>query len=966
MSDTLQVSYNNGVSNITTTLSISGNATTPGVITLTGFSGAFSSALADSGTSYATYGTMTLTNSGNTAISSLAADTSPQMAAPFTFKGGTYPGTGGNCGTTLSVGGTCTITLAFTPTSVGSYSDTLRLSYNNGVTTAHSTLSLSGTGTSPAVLSYNVSSYSFGTQNIPSTTNYSITVTNTGGWSASGISVSSMSSPFTSSTNCTSTLSAGSTCSVSVQYAPTSSGTSNGNLTLNYNDGKTAQTTTATISGSAQYINTYVFQPSNGSIKEFTLDPTTGTLTYLTNYTGSGIPSGANAQIIPHPGGRWFYVTGAPGNGANSDLHVFSVNTSTGSIADSIDYASFNNNGGTSSANDYKIDPQGTFFFKVGTTDNTSTGAAYLYVYSINQSTGALSLVSTSNSVSNCGGNYAALSVHPSGRFAYITCGGSNTSNVGGAYFVINRDTGVISSQGTWSSSSSQQQNRMTIHPNGLYGYIWGYNTNTAQVLSLNLSTGAPTLIQSPSMPLTNTRASDIWDDYAPLVHPNGTIVYFSSEYQGNGRYLTQATIDPSTGYLSNISSTDYTAGVANAPRLSPDGLYLYLTDTSSSNVKTTAYSVNASSGALTKVASTSISAATTYSTYGYAFQGVGARFAYQVLNRSNVSKINEYIVNLSNGSLTNTQTFSANPTGDSTQNLGFGVIHPNHQWLYYVDSSTTPYGIAQMTINQSSGNVSSTAATVVPSTYLTTGVTRLFMHPSGRFLYGLGATDHKIEVFSINQITGAVTESSAITVQKSATLDNLAIDPTGRFLVTDYGSNNAYIESYAINQGSGALTFVNGLSYYVYSPVFDPSGSVVLGAKYNAAEILLSVNPATGALTYVSAPSYTSAQVNWGVLNETISPNGLFYYVPLQNTLEYGAISYTTPSLSGDTNTSSTPLASAVIDPSGHYIYSMGITGGALNINYAAIDPAAGTVGTIVTISVSGSASTGTMLFSK
>src|SRR4051812_47456044 len=45
--------------------------------------------------------TFTITNSGTAAASSMVVS-APPLAAPFSFKGGSYPGTGGNCATTLA------------------------------------------------------------------------------------------------------------------------------------------------------------------------------------------------------------------------------------------------------------------------------------------------------------------------------------------------------------------------------------------------------------------------------------------------------------------------------------------------------------------------------------------------------------------------------------------------------------------------------------------------------------------------------------------------------------------------------------------------------------------------------------------------------------------------------------------------------------------------------------------------
>lgn len=66
------------------------------------------------------------------------------LAAPFAFKGGSYPGTGGTCGATISAN--CTIVVTFTPTANGVRSDTIQINYNDGAVTRSITKGLTGTG----------------------------------------------------------------------------------------------------------------------------------------------------------------------------------------------------------------------------------------------------------------------------------------------------------------------------------------------------------------------------------------------------------------------------------------------------------------------------------------------------------------------------------------------------------------------------------------------------------------------------------------------------------------------------------------------------------------------------------------------------------------------------------------------------------------------------------------------------
>ena len=68
------------------------------------------------------------------------------LAAPYAFKGGSYPGTGGTCTTTIS--GSCSIVITYTPTSAGTHNDTLVIQYNDGGMTRTVSKNLTATGVS--------------------------------------------------------------------------------------------------------------------------------------------------------------------------------------------------------------------------------------------------------------------------------------------------------------------------------------------------------------------------------------------------------------------------------------------------------------------------------------------------------------------------------------------------------------------------------------------------------------------------------------------------------------------------------------------------------------------------------------------------------------------------------------------------------------------------------------------------
>ena len=91
----------------------------------------------------------TVTNMG---ASTATLMNSAALAAPFSFTGGGYPGTGGDCGTTLASAGTCLIEVSFNPTVVGVVNSTVAINYNNGAGGLTASRPVTGSGQGPAQL----------------------------------------------------------------------------------------------------------------------------------------------------------------------------------------------------------------------------------------------------------------------------------------------------------------------------------------------------------------------------------------------------------------------------------------------------------------------------------------------------------------------------------------------------------------------------------------------------------------------------------------------------------------------------------------------------------------------------------------------------------------------------------------------------------------------------------------------
>ena len=132
-----------------------------------------------------------------------------------------------NCGASLAGGGSCTITVKFTPSATGSR--TALLTFTDSAPGSPQSVSLQGTGYTPApVVSLSRSTINFGDQTVGATTNVQVVILqNTGTASltiTSGTIGGTNPGDFGSTTTCGGSLAAGSSCSYSFTFTPTAAG----------------------------------------------------------------------------------------------------------------------------------------------------------------------------------------------------------------------------------------------------------------------------------------------------------------------------------------------------------------------------------------------------------------------------------------------------------------------------------------------------------------------------------------------------------------------------------------------------------------------------------------------------------------------------------------------------------------------------------------------------------------------
>jgi hypothetical protein len=181
--------------------------------------------------------TVTVSNTGSATLNISSITTS----GDFALAAATKP-----CGSTLAVGKTCQIKVTFTPTVVGVETGTLTI--NDNASNSPQTVALSGTGGIPAALT--PASVTYAARTVGTTSPAKVfTLTNHLNVALTSVSISTTGDFSVSTTSCGASVAALGTCTISVVFTPTATGTRTGTLQVSDSANNSPQTSSLTGTG---------------------------------------------------------------------------------------------------------------------------------------------------------------------------------------------------------------------------------------------------------------------------------------------------------------------------------------------------------------------------------------------------------------------------------------------------------------------------------------------------------------------------------------------------------------------------------------------------------------------------------------------------------------------------------------------------------------------------------------------
>ncbi len=286
---------------------------------------------------------------------------------------------------------------------------------------------------------------------------------------------------------------------------------------------------------------TFAYTSNEGSndVSGFSINPTTGVLTTL---SGSPFATGTSGplSVVISPNGKFLFVYGSDGSTA-----VFKINVATGALA-LVAGSPFS---GTPGDGYNTIDPTGRFYY---TAPISSAGVG---AYTVNEKTGALTQVS--GSPFTAGSCPFGVTADPSGNYLYVTnlCTGQDPVYV----FSIDQTTGALTAvltEGLVGQAGGGLVSFTTSSAPVKYTPTFAYITNSGNnsITEYNITGGG--LTQLKGSPITDTNGPQASvatpdDEFFYTGNTNGSI----SEYSiGKTGALKKLTGSPITGLTNPVA----------------------------------------------------------------------------------------------------------------------------------------------------------------------------------------------------------------------------------------------------------------------------------------------------------------------------------------------------------------------------------------------------------------------------
>ncbi|MGA8534083.1 MAG: beta-propeller fold lactonase family protein [Candidatus Tumulicola sp.] len=303
------------------------------------------------------------------------------------------------------------------------------------------------------------------------------------------------------------------------------------------------------------------------------------------------------------------------------------------------------------------------------------------------------------------------------------------------------------------------------------------------------------------------------------IAHPGGRVpegsVQFAYVANFGSNDVSAFSVDATSGALTPVAGSPFKAGTAPyGIAIDATGEFAYVANLGSNNVS--AYVIDATSGALKKVKGSPFATGT--NPLSVAVDQTG-KFAYVANNGS--KNVSAYAIDATSGALT--------PVNGSPFKAGLRpyavAVDPSSKFAYVVNVDSN--NVSAYTIDVASG-----ALTPVKGSPFSTGISPVgvTVHPSGKFVYVATYGSDNLDGYAIDAATGALRplEGSPFADPDSGPAGVVVVPGGGVAYVPDsaeFGRSDSFVAAYSIDTTRGTLTPIAG------SPFKNPGTAPISGA---------------------------------------------------------------------------------------------------------------------------------------
>jgi 6-phosphogluconolactonase (cycloisomerase 2 family) len=630
--------------------------------------------------------------------------------------------------------------------------------------------------------------------------------------------------------------------------------------------------------GSAQSpLNIPPIPQTSSSLSAFTLDAPTGDVREVAGSpypTSSGLPAATGLTALPGDG--YIYVT----NSSLKNIEGFAVGATGTLTSIGIPFATGNG------PNPVTFDAAGHFAYVSNQTDSS------IFVYSVNGTTGALAEIQADRMTT--GISPTAVSLTADGKFAYVL------------------------------------------------------NLSSISAFSVNSSSGALTAIAGSPFPVSVVPGGGNNPLQILIFNPNGNALYVKNDGGTGTGSLAAFSIDPATGALAPLSGSPFTLGISatGLAGMDPAGRFLYVAN---QGVCTVANGCNPSFSSTGSISAFSLDAAgvptalaglaITPAPYQVSVDPSG-RFLYQA--SISAAEVVSYSIDQTTGALTKLQAGGISRSGGEPFFIGAFVAPTNSNPFTFSPKFAYVPNVADNTISTYSSDPGTGKLSAV-GTPFPSGVAPQAVAVSLRgdvaFVASAGSTPMTtagtVSAYAINATTGALSAGGG-SLPTGKGPSSLATDRTGRFLYVANAFDDT-ISSYSVDVSSGALTANGAPTPVTFNPigvVVDPTGQDLYALGVDRVAVY-ELNATSGAITlsqmtypnFVPSPILLPAS---GASQITLDPSGNFAYIPIfsaKMVVVYQIDPYAGVLYNLQTITTGRANTSIAIDPSGRFAYTADLT---------------------------------------